>query len=158
MAVSRRGSEIENLIPVLTDKNFAQGELTDFDLDLQNNKIDNKSSFFFFFIPYDWIHSSRVALVNNTPSATVVLLLNNMIGSGILVQAYVFKESGILVVTLEYVIVGIMTYVGIDLLIESADHEQILDYSELAKKALGVYGALAVDARLGIIWHSPDIF
>lgn len=154
MTILHPGSEFDNLLPVLIDKTHDQGEPVNLDLDSEKDKIDN-GYLFFCCIPDSWIYSSGSAL-DNTPAATTVLLLNFMIGSGILVQAYVFKESGILVVTAEYVIVGIMSYAGIDLLIKSADAEQIFEYSDLARKALGEPGAIAVDLRLRCICYPPE--
>lgn len=106
---------------------------------------ENKTSFYFC-IPNSWITSKKTTM-KNTPFATIILLLNNMIGSGILIQAFIFKETGIFVVVGEYLIVGLMTYTGVDLMIRSADHVKIFEYSELANNALGSTGAVIVDAR-----------
>jgi Transmembrane amino acid transporter protein len=104
-------------------------------------------SSFFLCIPKSWVDSKK-SILNNTPFATIILLLNNMIGSGILVQAFIFKKTGIIAAFFEYLIVGLMTYTGVHLMIRAAEHVQIFEYSELANEALGWGGAKLVDARL----------
>lgn len=71
-----------------------------------------------------------------------------MIGSGILVQAFIFKKTGIVAAFFEYLIVGLMTYTGVHLMIRAAEHVQIFEYSELANEAMGWGGAKLVDIRL----------
>lgn len=86
--------------------------------------------------------------MNNSPVSTVILLLNSMIGSGILVQPFVFKESGIISAIVEYLIIGTLTYIGIDLLIRASDTSQKFEYSTLAVAALGEVGAILVDVSI----------
>jgi amino acid permease len=105
---------------------------------------DSGSGYIFLCIPESWATSKHIAM-NNSPISTVILLLNSMIGSGILVQAYVFKEAGIIYTIVEYIIVGAMTYVGVDLLVRCADQTQIFEYSELAVAAFGEYGEMVID-------------
>lgn len=109
----------------------------------------NRSSLssFFLCIPKSWVDSKK-SILNNTPFATIILLLNNMIGSGILVQAFIFKKTGIVAAFFEYLIVGLMTYTGVHLMIRAAEHVQIFEYSELANEAMGWGGAKLVDIRL----------
>ena len=135
MTISNRTSEYESLVPIQT---------TDTTADDKKDQ-DNLCGSFFFCIPNSWIYTKTA--VDNSPNATIILLLNNMIGSGILVQAYVFMESGIISVIIEYLIIGFMTYGGIALLIRAADHVQIFEYSELAHKAYGWPAEKLVDVR-----------
>ena len=135
MAVSMRESETESLMPVETTE--CTGD---------DSKDQYVCDSFWLCIPNSWVYTKTA--VDNSPFSTVVLLLNNMIGSGILVQAYVFKESGIISVIVEYIIIGFMTYGGIALLIMSADNVQIFEYSELAHRAMGWPGEKLVDVRL----------
>lgn len=133
--------EYESLLPVLND--------TDPDIEILtpvDKKENDHRTPFYFCIPGSWIGSKKTA-VDNSPFATIILLLNNMIGSGVLVQAFIFRETGIIVAIFEYLIVGLMTYTGVDLMIKCADEVQIFEYSELATKALGWWGAIAVDVR-----------
>lgn len=137
--------EYESLLPHVRD-NGPEGDIA--------TPIDTKetTSAFYFCIPNSWIASKKTTM-NNTPFATIILLLNNMIGSGILIQAFIFKETGIIVVICEYLVVALMTYTGVDLMIRSADHVQIFEYSELANKALGSTGAVIVDTRSVFLVH-----
>ena len=108
----------------------------------------NKGSLssFFLCIPKSWVDSKK-SVLNKTPFATIILLLNNMIGSGILVQAFIFKKTGIVAAFFEYLIVGLMTYTGVHLMIRAAEHVQIFEYGELANEAMGWGGAKLVDIR-----------
>ena len=141
MSTNMSVHEYESLLPHVNDV------ATDVVNPLEDNERREKNiPQFYFCIPLSWIGVNGVTM-DNTPFATVILLLNNMIGSGILVQAYVFRETGIVLALFEYILVGLMTYTGVDLMIRSAEHEQIFGFSELAEKALGKYGAIAVDTR-----------
>lgn len=57
--------------------------------------------------------------VKNSNLSTIFLLLNTMIGSGILVQPYVFKMTGIIFVIIEYLLISWMIYEGIKLMMIS---------------------------------------
>ena len=104
-----------------------------------------------FCIPLSWImkpeEGDHVQLKNSDIS-TVFLLLNYMIGSGIVVQAYVFSQSGIIVCVFEYIVIGIMNYVGVNLLVQCAEETRVFDYSHLAEKILGTKGSLLVDISI----------
>ncbi len=105
------------------------------------------SQFTFFCIPSRWIENYDYAVgeSKNNFSSTVVLLLNSMIGSGILVQAYVFKESGIMSTTVVYFIIGLITYFGVNLLAKAADNNHTFDYSSLIGRATGHHGETLYD-------------
>ena len=54
-----------------------------------------------------WVAKDEFQLVpvDNSDASTLFLLLNSMIGSGILVQAYVFKETGLIVTVFLYIFI-----------------------------------------------------
>ena len=127
-------------------KGIVVGTADDILLTEADDNIDNieEGGYFLFCVPISWV-SSKNTNMKNSATATVILLLNSMIGSGILVQAYVFREAGIVVTIVEYAFVGTMTYVGVDLLIRCADQTQIFEYSELCTAAFGPYGEVLLD-------------
>ena len=93
-------------------KGIVVGTADDILLTEADDNIDNieEGGYFLFCVPISWV-SSKNTNMKNSATATVILLLNSMIGSGILVQAYVFREAGIVVTIVEYAFVGTMTYV-----------------------------------------------
>lgn len=112
-----------------------------------------RSKYFCFIIPIEWIvlpEEGDDFHLKNSDLSTTFLLVNAMIGAGILVQGYVFSESGILSCCVEYVIVGIMIYMGVEMMIQCAASQQIFDYPKLAGHVLGTYGKLAVDLSIVI--------
>lgn len=96
------------------------------------------------------IEEGKDIIIKNGIIATIFLLLNSMIGSGILVQAYVFRKSGIISVLFEYIIIGSMNYIGVNTLILLAEKQNIFDYSKLVKSILGNYGECLVDCCIVI--------
>lgn len=104
-----------------------------------------------FCIPIEWIvlppEGEEVA-IRNSSLTTVFLLLNTMIGSGIIVQAYVFSQSGIVSTIIEYVVIGTMMFYGVEMMIKVAVRRDIFDFSAVADNILGVYGRLAVDLSI----------
>lgn len=112
-----------------------------------------RSKYFCFIIPVEWIvlpEEGDDFHLKNSDLSTTFLLVNAMIGAGILVQGYVFSESGILSCCVEYIIVGVMIYMGVEMMIQCAASQQIFDYPKLAGHVLGVYGKLAVDLSIVI--------
>lgn len=106
-----------------------------------------------FFIPLSWVlkpEDGSEVKVKNSDLSTVFLMLNSMIGSGIVVQAYVFSQSGIIVCVFEYIVIAIMNYVGITLLVQCAEETKIFDYSGLAEAIMGPRGATLVDGCIAI--------
>jgi len=99
-----------------------------------------------------WILKDEKGLVriNNSDASTILLLLNSMIGSGILVQAYVFKKGGIIVVFFEYIVLTIMNYAGVEALVACGFRKQIFDYPKLVESIFGEYGSIAVDSSIVI--------
>lgn len=111
--------------------------------------ISSASKYFCFCIPMDWIvlpPDGHEVKIGNSELSTTFLLLNTMIGSGILVQAYVFMKTGILLALVEYLIIGCMIYGGVDLMTRCADEAKIYHcYSKVVMMYLGEYGGLVVD-------------
>jgi len=81
----------------------------------------------------------------NGKSATVFLLLNTMIGSGILNQPQVFSQAGIVGTLLLYVIGACSVFLGLQLLIECGVKHKKLGFTELANHAFGRKGDLIAD-------------
>jgi sodium-coupled neutral amino acid transporter 11 len=71
-----------------------------------------------------------------------------MIGSGILVQPYAFKESGILLTTCLYIAISFMNYYGVLVLVRTAEFTGYFDYALIAMTGLGPLGAYAVDISI----------
>lgn len=88
--------------------------------------------------------------MDNSSLASVFLLLNNMIGAGFLVQPYVFMSAGILLTTIAYIIFGVATYTGTQVLITIADYSCCFDFSVIVLNALGPIGAMALDLSVAI--------
>jgi amino acid permease len=93
-----------------------------------------------FFQYYLFMTKANEDNINNSFIPSVALLLNNMIGSGILVQAYVFAESGYVVAILAYIILGYFTYVGAIVISHSGYVRDLDDYGDIAREALGPFG------------------
>lgn len=105
-------------------------------------------------LPASWIFlpddEDETVVIQNSHLATVFLLLNTMIGSGIVVQPYVFSQAGVVVTLWAYLIIGVMIYFGVDMLIRAAEKVGIYHYSEVAEKVLGPYGRVVVDLSIVI--------
>lgn len=87
-------------------------------------------------------------IVTNSPLATTFLILNVMIGSGFLVQPYVFKEAGILTATFLYVVFSYACYEAAALLVYLAKRIRIYDFSGVIHHCFGTYGAIALDMSI----------
>lgn len=98
-------------------------------------------------------YSSSFSHVNPTNSAylTTFLLINTMIGSGILNQPFVFMESGLLGGMVGFIIAALGTWTGLLCLTEAGIHEGILEYSGLAKRAFQKNGERVVDISIIIL-------
>lgn len=106
-----------------------------------------------FCIPLAWItvpEDPEAVKPRNSELSTVFLLLNYMIGSGIVVQAFVFREAGIIVTCFEYAAVAVMNYAGVHLIVRCAEEVQVFDFSETTTAILGPRGAVAVDVSIVI--------
>mmetsp|Transcript_28078 Transcript_28078/g.36793 ORF Transcript_28078/g.36793 Transcript_28078/m.36793 type:complete len:514 (-) Transcript_28078:164-1705(-) len=81
----------------------------------------------------------------NGKPGTIFLLLNTMIGSGILNQPQVFSEAGIIGTLILYLIGGYTIHLGLILLIETGLKHQKLGFTELSNYAFGRKGDLVTD-------------
>lgn len=93
-------------------------------------------------IPFDFSEGDE----GNSLVSTTFILLNVMIGSGILIQAYVFMESGIILAILEYIIVGFMTFVSAVLMVRCGHAIGKYDYGEIANDVMGPYSYILIDS------------
>lgn len=103
-------------------------------------------------IPLDKIFlvDESTVKIRNSRTASVFLLLNTMIGAGVLVQPSVFNSTGVILATLIFILVGYFTYIGVKLLIKIAEQSGHMDYAKIALYGLGPYGAIAVDLSIVI--------
>jgi len=98
-------------------------------------------------------YSSSFSALHPTNSAylTSFLLLNTMIGSGILNQPYVFRESGILGGLLGFLIAATGTIIGLLCLTAAGIKENVLEYSGLARRAFPEFGERLVDVSIIVL-------
>ena len=90
----------------------------------------------------DYVH------VENSPSLTIFLLINTMIGSGILNQPFVFRQAGVLGGIVGYILASAMTWLGLNLLTASGLKVKIYEYGALTKFALGRKGEILIDISI----------
>lgn len=95
--------------------------------------------------------------VRNSAKLTTFLLLNTMIGSGILNQPYVFKKSGIIGGLLGFFIASIATWTGLLCLTAAGIHEDVLEYSGLARKAFDKHGERLVDVSIIVLTFGSQL-
>ena len=79
--------------------------------------------------------SYHLKLASNSAALTTFLLLNTMIGSGILNQPFVFLTSGIFGGLVAFLFAAVATWHGLILLTEAGVYANVLEYSGLAKFA-----------------------
>ena len=105
------------------------------DLSDRLSRLSNSSSF------------SKFHPTNSAP-LTAFLLLNTMIGSGILNQPYVFRRSGLIGGVIGFIIATWATWTGLLCLTEVGIYANVLEYSSLAKRAFPKFGELLVDISI----------
>jgi hypothetical protein len=88
--------------------------------------------------------------VHNSPVLTVFLLLNTMIGSGILNQPQVFLDAGIIPATIMLAVSAFFTWLGLVALIDVGAQFEKFDFSELSLHAFGKSGEVLVDISIAI--------
>ena len=76
------------------------------------------------------------------------LLLTAMVGSGIHAQPFCFRISGIGLTLFLYAMIGIMTWLGMKLLIRSAERVEVYEYADLGHRLLGPVGKTSVEASI----------
>ena len=97
---------------------------------------------------WHWMDSYEYRSIDkrNNFFSTVVLLLNAMVGSGLLVQPYAFKSAGIVGISLEYIIFSILTYWGVEILLTAAENHKVYDFGHLVVLSAGSsYGQFVYD-------------
>lgn len=97
---------------------------------------------------WHWIDSYEYRSVDKRNSffSTVVLLLNAMVGSGLLVQPYAFKSAGVVGISLEYIIFSVLTYWGVEILLTAAENHRVYDFGHLVVLSAGSsYGQFIYD-------------
>lgn len=87
---------------------------------------------------YTW--SKDRSLPQNDSFVIMVLLLSAMIGSGILSQPYCFAQSGIALVLVLYILVGLLVWVATISMIAAAEKANTFTYTSLCVAYLGEAG------------------
>jgi amino acid permease len=111
----------------------------------------SERKYLFFIIPEEWIFNpedGHEVKIENSNVSTAILLVNTMIGAGIIVQPFVFSQAGMASAFIEYLVIGIMIFLGVEMLALCGESRQIFDYSKLTESLLGTYGKLAVDISI----------
>ena len=90
-------------------------------------------------------HLDTDAIPTNSGYLTCFLLLNTMIGSGILNQPYVFYESGIVGGVIGFILSAALTWLGLLILTDSGIKLGVYNYSACCMSILGPVGEKAVD-------------
>lgn len=98
-------------------------------------------------------HSTSFATLHpqNSANLTIFLLINTMIGSGILNQPFVFKTAGIIGGLLGFFLASMATWTGLLCLTEAGIEVDILEYSGLAYHAFKRHGERLVDVAIIIL-------
>ncbi len=104
-------------------------------------------------------HSTSFSSLNlqNSAALTTFLLLNAMIGSGILNQPYVFKQSGLVGGLLGFIIAATATWTGLLCLTAAGIKEDVLEYSGLAKRAFDKNGERLVDIAIIVLTFGSQL-
>jgi solute carrier family 38 (sodium-coupled neutral amino acid transporter), member 11 len=93
---------------------------------------------------------NQIKLASNSSALTIFLLLNTMIGSGILNQPFVFRNSGIFGALIGFVLATFATWLSLNIVTDVGIHVHVLEYSGLAKKAFNEVGIMLVDVFIVI--------
>jgi len=97
---------------------------------------------------HSFASSYNKVLANNSAGLTTFLLLNTMIGSGILNQPYVFRQSGLVGGLVGFLVASVATWYGLLILTDAGIHMNILEYSGLAKRAFAQNGERLIDVSI----------
>jgi amino acid permease len=89
-------------------------------------------------------------LPSNSKYLTTFMLLNYMIGAGILNQPYVVMKSGIVGAFGGFALATYMTWKTVNFLTDAGLKVDIFDYSELALHAFGVTGEKTIDFSIAL--------
>ena len=77
-----------------------------------SESLSIKKAYYCFCIEYEKDEKGQVLHKKNSVVSAIVLLVNNMIGSGILIQPYAFKMTGIGAAIVEYFVIALLTHTG----------------------------------------------
>ena len=92
----------------------------------------------------------RIILAQNSSILSCFLLVSTMIGSGILNQPFVFKQSGIIGALLGYTLAIWATWYSLLVITHVGVEHQVYEYAALAEKAFQVAGTRTVDVAIVI--------
>lgn len=103
---------------------------------------------FLWFIPWDYILVSgdgKAVAINNDVLSSMFLLLNIMLGTGIVFQAYVVAQAGVLLTVAVYIIVCIISYFSCVVLLEASSRTGIYSFGTLCEVANGHWALLLLE-------------
>lgn len=148
MLLSKQSSKLDTNQPLLQDENIENATDLDYILNRMSQSLQMRISERFSFNSNEMQINSH--LPQNNPTLTIFLMLNTMIGSGILNQPYVFKASGIIGAFLLYFIATLMTWIGLMTITIAGIKVEIYDYGNLTKYALGRFGEILLESSIVI--------
>lgn len=90
------------------------------------------------------------APTTNSRNMTIFLMLNTMIGSGILNQPQVFEKAGIIGALLVFAVAAIFTWFGNVILVVCGLEAKVMGYPEVVKHVLGDNGTILLNALIVI--------
>jgi len=91
-----------------------------------------------------------IVYANNSPALTIFLLVNTMIGSGVLNQPYVFKDAGLVGASLGFAIATYCTWLSLKVITDVGIHVNVLEFSGLAERAYDKTGLRVNDISIVI--------
>jgi amino acid permease len=90
--------------------------------------------------------------VENHSAGVIILMVCFYIGMGFIYQSAVFKEGGIAVVAVVYIIVAYASYIACKLLLRCAEKSNIYNYSDMVRYYYGDAGEWLSDIGLVIFF------
>lgn len=150
MRLNSKDEMSAQLLKQMDDEDVDDENIDDADITNRDSYFSNKTEEEVEDIKSRYSHMSVLSVheISNSAGLSMFLLLNTMIGSGILNQPYVFMKSGIVGGLVGFVIASLGTWGGLLLLTEAGLSTGILEYSGLAKFAFGHTGELVVDISI----------
>jgi len=94
------------------------------------------------------VKGNPIELANNSSALSVFLLVNTMIGSGILNQPFVFKDAGILGALIGFALATWATWMSLLIITDVGVQLQVLEFSGLAERAFGKTGLFINDVSI----------
>jgi amino acid permease len=143
-----RGSDVGNpmqspaVTDAQTDTDVENGEEGD-----QKKKKTKVVKFDLEDLPDDKKHGAHP---KNNKFMTVSLIINTMIGSGVLGLPKVYADAGVACATFMIILGGFLIWIGMVALIDAGLKADKMDYSALAKHCLGTRGETLVDISIVI--------